>query len=111
MIATAKARHQRISPRKARVFMNAVRGKDALEALYLLKSANKPSAGVVIKLIESAIANAGQKAPASDLDALRIVKATADKAPNRFMRRWRPRAQGRATPIAKGMSHLEIGLA
>jgi large subunit ribosomal protein L22 len=64
----------------------------------------------VTKLLDSAIANAQQKNKDVDLDNLYIKLAFADKAPDRMMRRFRPRAMGRATRIVKGMSHLHLVL-
>ncbi len=60
-------------------------------------------------LLDSAISNARVKDDTVDLDALKVIKvAFADKAPNQHMRRWRPRAMGRATQVVKGMSHITI---
>jgi large subunit ribosomal protein L22 len=108
MEAIARARFQRVSPRKARVILNMVRGKPVAEAVYALKFTRKSAANLVGKLLDSAIANARQKDENVDLDALVVKTAFADKAPDFHMRRWRPRAQGRATRIQKGMSHLTI---
>jgi large subunit ribosomal protein L22 len=110
MIASAKANFQRISPRKARVVIDLVRGRDAAEALQLLDFTPKAGAPIVKKLIASAIANARQKRPDVDVDGLFISKATVDKGPNSHMRRWRPRAMGRATRVVKGVSHIQIEL-
>ena len=62
------------------------------------------------KLIESAVANARTTSPGVDLDALFVATRLVDKAPNKHMRRWRPRAMGRATRIQKGISHITIEL-
>ncbi len=110
MISKATARFQRISPRKARVIINMVRGRDAAEALQLLDFTPKAGAPIVRKLIASAIANAQVKDQAVDAEELFISKATVDEGPNQHMRRWRPRAQGRATRIVKGVSHIHIEL-
>lgn len=110
MIAQAKARFSRISPRKARMIINLVRGRDASEALQLLDFVPKAGAPFVKKLIASALANARQVRPDVDVDALFISKASVDKGPNSHMRRWRPRAQGRATRVQKGISHIHIEL-
>lgn len=108
MISSAKANHQRISPRKARIIINMVRGRSADEALQLLDFTPKAASPIVKKLLTSAVANAKQKAPnATDLY---ISKATVDQGPNSHLRRWRPRAMGRATPIVKGVSHITIEL-
>jgi large subunit ribosomal protein L22 len=110
MISKATARFQRISPRKARMIVNLVRGRDAVEALQLLDFTPKAGAPFVKKLIASALANAEQKNPNVDPDSLYISKATVDKGPDQHMRRWRPRAMGRATRIAKMISHIHIEL-
>lgn len=108
MQAIAKGRFQRISVRKARVVVNLIRGRNAAEAAEMLRFTRKAAAPIVLKVLDSAISNARVKDPKVDLDALRITTAFVDKAPDRFMRRWRPRAQGRATRITKGMSHITI---
>jgi large subunit ribosomal protein L22 len=108
MEAIAKARFQKISVRKARVIVNLIRGRNAAEALEMLRFTRKAAAPIVSKLLDSAISNARAQNQGLDLDTLKITTAFADKAPDRFMRRWRPRAQGRATRITKGMSHITI---
>lgn len=108
MEAIAKARFQRIAVRKARMVANLIRGRNAAEALEMLKFTRKAAAPIVAKLLDSAISNARQRDEQVDLDRLVVKTVFADKAPDRFMRRWRPRAQGRATRIAKGMSHITL---
>jgi len=108
MEAHAQARFQRIAVRKARTIVNLIRGKNAAEALEMLRFTRKAAAPIVFKILDSAISNARQKDANVDLDSLRVTTAFADKAPDRFMRRWRPRAMGRATKIVKGMSHITI---
>ena len=110
MEAKASLRFARISVRKARTVLKMVRGKNVAIALNELKFTRKAAAPLVAKLLDSAIANAQQKNAEVDLDSLYIKLAFADKAPDRFMRRFRPRAQGRATRIVKGMSHLHLVL-
>ncbi len=110
MASKAMARFARISPRKARMVVNFVRGKSAAEALQLLRFTNKSGAPVVLKVIESAVANARTQNPTVDVDALFVTVATVDKGPNSHMRRWRPRAMGRATRVQKGISHITIVL-
>lgn len=108
MLSKASARFSRIAPRKARMIANLVRGRDAAEAIQLLQFTDKSGAPVIRKVIESAVANARQGG--ADVDLLFVSKATVDKAPNKFNRRWRPRAMGRATRITKGVSHIVIEL-
>ena len=110
MISQASARFARISPRKARMIVNLVRGRDASEALQLLQFTTKAGAPVVAKILESAVANARLKSPGTDVDTLYVSAATVDKGPNKHLRRWRPRAMGRATKIVKGVSHIHIEL-
>ena len=110
MVSKAIARFARISPRKARVVVNLVRGRHAGEALQLLEFTKKSGAPVLRKIIESAVANARTQSPGVDLDTLFVETAFVDKAPNKFMRRWRPRAMGRATRVNKGVSHIAITL-
>jgi large subunit ribosomal protein L22 len=110
MISMASARFARIAPRKARAVADLVRGKDAGAALQMLEFVRKSAAPVVKKVIESALANARQQKPDADVDALFVSKITVDKGPNRQMRRWRPRAMGRATRITKGVSHILVEL-
>ena len=110
MISKASAMYARIAPRKARVVANLVRGKDAGEALETLQFVRKSAAPLIKKVIESAVANAQVKQPDVDLDRLYVSKITVDKGPNRQMRRWRPRAMGRATRIVKGVSHIRVEL-
>ena len=108
MEAIAKARFQRIAPRKARTVIDMIRGKNVAIALDELRFTRKAAAPLVAKLLDSAIANARQKDENVDLDSLVVKRAFVDKAPNAHMRRWRPRAMGRATRIQKGMSHITI---
>ena len=111
MVSKAIARFTRISPRKARTVINLVRGRQAGEALQILEFTRKSAAPIVKKLIESAVANARTQSPGVDLDTLFVETAFVDKAPNKQLRRWRPRAMGRATRIQKGLSHITVILA
>ena len=108
MRSKASARFSRISPRKARMIADLVRGRQADEAIQMLQFTQKSGAPVLKKIIESAVANAQQGG--ADVDVLFVSKAAVDKGPNKFNRRWRPRAMGRATKITKGISHIVIEL-
>jgi large subunit ribosomal protein L22 len=110
MISQAKANFQPISPRKARIVIDLVRGRSASEALQLLDFTHKAAAPIVKKLLASAVANAKVKRPNVDVDSLYISTATVDQGPNSHMRRWRPRAMGRATQVVKGVSHIRLEL-
>lgn len=110
MVSKAIARFARISPRKARVVVDLVRGRNAGEALQLLEFTRKSAAPLLKKLIESAVANAKTQSPGVNVEGLYLETAFVDKAPNQHMRRWRPRAMGRATRIQKGLSHITVVL-
>ena len=99
------ARFVRISPRKIRLIMDQVRGKQVGEALNMLSFAPQRGARILKKLINSAIANAEQNTDV-DVDSLCILRVYADEGPT--LKRWRPRALGRATRIRKRTSHLTV---
>lgn len=113
MESRAILKYARVSPQKARLVANLVRGKDASEAIELLAFLNKKSAPMIRKLVESAIANAEVAAERTnaelDIDALYVKTIFVDGGPT--LRRFRPRAQGRATPIIKKTSHITVELA
>ena len=106
----AIARFQKISPRKARAVVNLIRHRSTWDAIQVLGLTKKSAAPLVRKIIDSAVANARYGYPNINVDRLFIASAMVDKAPNSMMRRWRPRAMGRATRIQKGMSHITIVL-
>jgi len=110
MESIARSRFQKIAIRKARMVLDMVRGQNVSAAVHALRFTRKAAAPIVAKLLDSALANAREKDENVNIDALFVKTAFADKAPDRHMRRWRPRAQGRATRVAKGLSHLTIVL-
>jgi large subunit ribosomal protein L22 len=97
----------RVSPRKAQLVADLVRGKGSEEAVNILTFTKKSAAKIIIKLLKSAIANATQKKNI-DVDRLFIKKITVDQGPT--MKRFQPRALGRATTIRKRTSHINIVL-
>ena len=103
----AKARYVRVSPRKARLVADQIRGRDVTEARTLLSFSPRSAAVGLAKLLDSAVANAENL---HDLvpDELRIAELRVDKGPT--IKRFRPRARGRATPINKRTSHLSVAL-
>lgn len=105
MESRAVAKYLRISPRKVRLIMDQVRGKDVEEALNLLSFAPQKGAFLLKKAINSAVANAEQNANI-DVDNLYIKRIFADEGPT--LKRFRPRAMGRATRIRKRTSHLTV---
>ena len=105
MEARAHARYVRISPMKARRVVDLVRGMKADEAAALLRYAPQAAAEPVRKVIESAVANA-ENNEGLDPDTLVVTQAYVDEGPT--MRRYRPRAPGRAYQIRKRTSHITV---
>jgi len=103
--AFAVARYQRITPMKARRVVDLVRGLPVDEALSLLAFAPQAASETVYKVLESAIANA-ETTEGLDRGTLVVSVAQVDEGPT--MKRWRPRAQGRATRINKRTSHITL---
>ena len=101
----ASARFVRITPMKARRVVDMVRGLKVDEALALLRFAPQAASETVYKVLESAIANAETT---EDLDRSDLVIAVAQVDEGPTMKRWRPRAQGRATRILKRTSHITL---
>ena len=105
MEVKAVAKYIRVSPRKVRLVMDEIRGKKVEEALNLLTFAPQKGAPILRKLLNSALANAGQY-PDIDVDSLFIKRVFADEGPT--LKRFRPRAMGRATRIRKRSCHLTV---
>jgi large subunit ribosomal protein L22 len=105
MEARAKLSFVRLSPRKTRLVVDMVRGKRIQDALNILKFSPQKAAAVVSKLVGSAVANAEQKG-VSDIDRLFVKAITVDQGP--VLKRFIPRAQGRATKIRKPTSHITV---
>jgi large subunit ribosomal protein L22 len=106
MQARAILKYARITPTKARKVINVIRGKQAGEALLILKYMPHRGARIIEKVLRSALANAEQKNPRVDIDNLKIVKAFVDQGP--MMKRIEERAMGRANIIKKKTSHITI---
>lgn len=111
-MSKASLRFARVSPRKARLVADLVRGKDVDEALELLTFARKKTAPLLKKLIESAMANAENGAEirndSVDIDALYVKTVFVNEGST--LKRFRPRAMGRATPVRKPTSHITVVL-
>jgi len=107
MESRAVARYIRISPRKVRLIMDEIRGRRIEEALNQLSFAPQKGAFILNKLINSAVANAEQNFE-MDVDKLYIKRIYADEGP--ILKRFRPRAMGRAMRIRKRTSHLTVVL-
>jgi large subunit ribosomal protein L22 len=106
-IVRASARYVRIAPRKVRVVADQIRGRDVEDALALLRFSPRGASITVMKLIESAAANAENN---HDLDPeeMRISEIWVNEGPT--MRRYRARARGRATRIDKRSCHINVAL-
>jgi large subunit ribosomal protein L22 len=103
--ARATARYVRVSPRKARRAVDLIRGRGAEDALALLRLAPQAATEPVFKVLESAMANAEHNARL-DRDTLLVSEAYVDEGPT--LKRFRPRAQGRAYRINKRTSHITV---
>ncbi|MFN8099246.1 MAG: 50S ribosomal protein L22 [Dermatophilaceae bacterium] len=111
--AMAVARHVRVTPQKARRVVDLIRGKQAPDAVAVLRFAPQGASEPVLKVLQSAIANARVKADqaseAFDERTLVVTAAYVDEGPT--MKRFRPRAQGRAGRINKRTSHITVHVA
>ncbi|MEK2646378.1 MAG: 50S ribosomal protein L22 [Pseudobdellovibrionaceae bacterium] len=107
MEVKASLKYARVGAQKARLVADLVRGKDVNEAVKTLTFLNKKTAGMVKKLIESAVANAEYK-KVMDVDNLYVKAIWVDQGP--VLKRFRPRAQGRAFGVRKKTSHINVVL-
>jgi len=107
MEAKAVAKYIRMSPQKARLVADLIRGKGIHDAQKVLLFTRKYAAGVIGKVLNSAISNAKQN-PSIDDSILYVKTVLIDQGPS--LKRWRARAQGRAASIKKRMSHITIVL-
>ena len=105
MEVRAVSKNTGVSPRKVRPLVDMIRGKKVDNALTMLKFAPTPTARVVAKVVKSAAANAENNFQMSPAD-LKIVSIYVDEA--RTMKRFRPRARGRVSPILKRSSHITV---
>lgn len=101
----AQARFLRVSPRKARLVVDLIRGKMVEDALTVLALSRKAVSKKIKAVVKSAVANASQNAKV-DVDSLRVKAAYVDTGPSQ--KRWRPRAMGRAARIMKRTSHITV---
>jgi large subunit ribosomal protein L22 len=99
-----------MSPRKVRIVANMVRGKNVDEAIAILKLLPKKSAKIIEKLVNSAAANADDLSKGkADVDALFVKSIQVDNGP--IIKRWMPRAMGRANRVNKRTSHITVVVA
>lgn len=105
MQATAVHRFARISPQKARLVADQVRGQSVDQALELLEFSPKKGAALIRKVVESAIANA-ENNEGADVDRLEVSTIMIDEGPT--LKRFRARAKGRGMRILKRTSHIKV---
>ena len=106
MEARAEARYIRVSPQKARLVVDLIRGQQAGRAISILRSTNKRIAPTVEKVLRSAIANAENKWTDVDVDQLYVTEAYVNEGPR--MKRIRPAPMGRAYRYQKRIAHIAI---
>lgn len=107
MEVRAVSKYLRVSPHKARLVADLVRGRKVSDALTILKYTTKKSGRLITKTLRSAVANA-QNTRSIDVETLFIKTILIDEGPR--LKRWRPRAMGRATRILRGSSHITVVL-
>ena len=105
MATSAILRGARITPQKARLVADQVRGLRVDKAINILAFSNKKAAHIIKKVLESAIANAEHN-DGADVDELKVKTIMVDEGPT--MKRWLPRARGRANRIFKRTSHVTV---
>jgi len=108
VLAKAEARYLRVSPQKARLVMDMIRGQQAGDAINILNATNKRIAPAIEKVLRSAIANAENKSQDVDVDRLFIAEAYVNDGPR--MKRIRPAPMGRAYRYQRRMAHIVVKL-
>lgn len=108
MEVRAISKYIRVSPTKARLVADLVRGRNVGEALTILKFTAKKSGRLITKTLRSAVANA-ENTNVIDVDTLYVKTILVDEGPR--LKRWRPRSMGRANRILKRTSHITVVLA
>jgi large subunit ribosomal protein L22 len=106
MAVKAEARYIRVSPQKARLVIDMIRGRKAGEAITILKTTNKGICPVVEKVLRSAIANAENKQEDVDVDNLIVIEAYVNEGPRQ--KRVRPAPMGRAYRYQRRTSHIVV---
>lgn len=106
MEVKAEARYVRTSPQKARLVVDLIRGRNAGEAIGILRSTNKRIAPAVEKVLRSAIANAENRSTDIDVDTLVVTEAYVNEGPR--MKRIRPAPMGRAYRYQRRMAHIVV---
>lgn len=107
-VVTAQLRYYRMGPRKMRLLANLIRGAHVQRAVSMLSVLNKKGAKPLLKLVNSALANASHN-HSLKADNLIVQAITVDGGP--VLKRWMPKAHGRATPVRERTSHIKLVLA
>ena len=107
MVAKAHLKYARISPRKVKIVLDLIRGKDVATAMAILKNTPKSASEYLTKLLRSAVANAENN---FNMDASKLYVSECFVCPGPILKRIRPRAQGRAFRINKRTSHVTIAV-
>jgi large subunit ribosomal protein L22 len=110
IISKASHKGARLSPRRVRAIANLIRDEAVFDAQNILFLLTTKGSDVLLKVLRSAVANAKQKNPSLTEEGLIVHTITVDQGPP-FMKKWRPRAHGRATKIKRLSSHITIELA
>lgn len=108
VLSTAEARYVRVSPQKARLVVDMIRGQQAGDAINILSATNKRIAPAVEKVLRSAIANAENKSEDVDVDKLFVAEAYVNEGPRQ--KRIRPAPMGRAYRYQRRMAHIVVKL-
>ena len=108
MEAKAHLKYLRISPRKVKIVLDLIRGKDTDSAMAILKNTNKIASESLVKLLKSAVANAEHN---FHMDASNLYVSECFVCPGPTLKRMQPRAQGRAFRIFKRSSHITVAVA
>src|SRR5688572_10637368 len=104
----AKHRFARISPRKARLVMDLIRGRDVDDAINLLRFSKQRASGLIEQVVRSAVANATEQDVAAKRNALYVASAWVDPGP--VIKRFQPKDRGKAYSIKKRTSHLVVAV-
>lgn len=110
-VSSAKGKYFRVSPQKARLVVDLIRGQKVTRALGLLKITRKRACRPVEKVLKSAIANAKEKQPTIDVDQLVVYRAYVDSGPTKMWKRIRPTSMLKVMHIVRRHSHISIHLA
>ncbi|MCX7822674.1 MAG: 50S ribosomal protein L22 [Syntrophobacterales bacterium] len=108
MEARAVTKYVRVSPQKARLVADLIRGKTVSEAYHILRYTPRKAARIIYKTLASAVANA-EETKMMDVDNLYVSKIYVNEGPR--LRRWRARAMGRVRPIVRRLSHITVVVA